>query len=264
MNKSKVSSGFARATLRPLIRFCIKHSIKLQEFTELAKELFVDIAEEQLAKANSDASNSRISMMTGVHRRDVTRLRDSTPKLDDSRDLPARILGQWQSHPDFVTKSGSPRVLTCETNESEFSQLVRSISSDVSPYSVLFELQRVGAVVRGNRGLKLVKQNFIPRGDIDLGLHYLETDTHDLLSAISENLLEPERPENLHLKTEYTRIDGKAVNSIREWLLKEGSAFHRRVRSHLAKYDLDVNPTDNVEKIARIAVATFSFTEEKE
>ncbi len=262
MEKAKVIRGFIKAALRPLLRFCVRNSIKIQEFTELSKNLYVEAAEEHLQKSQTEISASRISMMTGVHRRDVNRLRTSGPRVDSNRDLPARVIGQWQTHPDFVTKAGKARVLSFETAESEFAELVRSVSSDVSPYSVLFELERVGAVTKSTRGLKLVSEDYVPKGDTDAGLYFLETDTDDLLSATAENILEGAQPENLHLKTEYTRIDKEKIPLVREWILNEGSAFHRKIRGFLSQFDVDVNPSAKPDNTSRVAVATFSITED--
>ena len=171
--------------------------------------------------------------MARIHQREETK--------DTPQGLISRILGHWQQDPHFTTKNGKPRVLSLEGDDSEFKQLVRSITHDVTPGTVLFELERIEAVEHTRNGLKLTSRIYVPKGNLREGFSMLARDSVDLMEAIEYNLFEDPKTPNLHLNTEFDRISDKALPKIREWLIREGSALHQRARNFLSKYDADLN-----------------------
>jgi hypothetical protein len=230
----------------------------------VAKESFVSLAEEQLAKEADNISISKISIMTGVHRKDVarfsTKASSSNYEKKHSIDLPSRIIGQWQNNKRYCTPSGKPRSLRIDERTDEFAELVASVSKELKPQTLLFELQRMDVLKRTRHGVKLIQKAYIPKGNTEEGLYYLETDSHDLISAVENNIFSSMEPSHLHLKTEYTRIPASKVTEIKSRLLEMGSAFHQQVRNYLSSYDQDF--TGNTEgDTQRIAVGTFSFNE---
>ena len=134
--------------LRPVARFCLNRSIKIQDAGEMLKYAFLEIAKEELQRDAKLVSNSRLSVMTGLHRRDVVRLLLDGVEISESAPLLLRVIGQWQQDSRFADKKGHPKSLSIEGKKSEFVDLVQSISKDLNPYTVLFELERVGAVRR--------------------------------------------------------------------------------------------------------------------
>ena len=252
-----------RIVLAPIARFCIRRSVKLQELNEVFKELLVDAARGELEKEGQDVTSSRLSVMTGVHRKDIRRLMQDAPKEKGTKDIVSRVIGQWQQSSKFLTKGGKPRTLTVEGNDAEFMELVRSVSVDLNPYTVLFELERSGAVTRTSRGLKLESSFYFPKGDLKDGFALLADDVDDLIRSVEGNLNDPENVPHLHLKTEYDRIPKKHLPKIRDWILEQGSGFQRKVNKFLSQFDADVNPKyKNEDAYIRFALGSFAFSEE--
>ncbi|MFM1848379.1 MAG: hypothetical protein RL417_1853 [Pseudomonadota bacterium] len=258
-----VVKGCIRRMLQPVVRLCFRRSLQLNDIIDLLKEVFVALAKEELQKAGEAPSLSRLSVMTGVHRKDVTRIERAGDVKGGGANLIARVMVQWQHDPRFSTKRGRPRVITVEGRESEFAELVRSVNGeDVSPYAVLHEMERLGAVERTPNGLRLAWRDFVAGDDLRSGLEMLASDTADLGQAVEENLFKAsESIRNLHLKTEFDNIVPEAVSEIRAWILQEGSLFHRRVRDFLARYDRDLSPSlKGAEGRCRVVLGTFSLT----
>ena len=255
-----------RFLLKPILRLCIRHSIKLQELLEMVKVMLVQVAKEELVHQRQPVSASKISVMTGVHRKDVTRLEISGGEYQRPANPIAKIVTQWQCHPSFTTKAGKPRVLECEGKESEFAELVASVNGlDVSSYSILYELERAEFIERRGKRVKLLARDIVHREDIQAGLQVLVHDSNDLISAVEENLFTESDHKNLHLRTEFDRIPLKKLDEAKQWLLEEGSAFHKRVRSYLSTLDLDTSPSPSDtldEATGRISLGTFSISED--
>lgn len=246
--------------VKPIARFCVRRSLKLQDIVEALKVALLEVANEEMEKSGATPSTSKLSIMTGVHRRDVVRLLDEEKKERDDEGLLGRIIGQWRNDKRFCTVAGRPKVLESEGKESEFISLVRSVSKDVNPYAVLFELERVGAIERSKSGVKLRSQVFIPVGNVRQGLQLLASDAGDLYEGVEENIFHSPKVPNLHIKTEYDNISPEHEAEIREWLLREGTAFHQKARDFLSQYDRDINPKlADAPGSGRVAVGTFSL-----
>lgn len=246
--------------LLPVARFCLRRGIKLQDFLESAKFAFMRAAQEELAKEGSELNVTRLSVMTGIHRPDVRRLLKGSEERKGPKAVPIRVLGQWQKSQNFKTKGGKPRSLSAEGENSEFVELVRSVSRDVNPYSVLNELLRSGSVERTRAGMvRIASRVFVPKGDMEQGFELLSRDTDDLLSAVEENVIEPREKPNLHISTEYDNISPKHEAEIRSWFIREGSAFHERARNFLAGFDKDV-ATQRKSEPDRMRVAVCAFS----
>lgn len=258
-----------KSLLRPAVTFAVRRSFRIQDLIEAMKEVFLEVAEEELTRAKVAVNVSKLSAATGLHRRDVMRLWRDEEAPKRGADLVTRIIGQWQADERFMSGNGRPRTLELEGRKGSFAELVGSVSSDLNPYTVLFELERAGAVEKTERGIRLLRTAYQPREDIAEGLELLGEDSLVLMSAVSENVLDQPRMENLHIKTSYDNIPPSNEGAIREWFLQNGNELHKRARVHLSALDRDINPNAPGANIKsgpkagrlRATVVTFSFTE---
>lgn len=242
------------------MNFCLRHSVKLQEIIEACKVTLIEAAAHELSRSGREITAGRLSIMTGVHRPDVQRLYRTRDHVKTAEDVISRIVGQWQSDHRFTTPGGRrPRDLTFTGKRSEFAKLVGVVSGDLNPYTVLFELERMGLVVRKEDRLRLNAHVTVITGDAETGFRLLSQDSDDLIQCVEENVLNPCSPRNLHGRTEYDSISAKYVEQIREWFLKEGIAFHGRARKYLSRFDKDINRRINsADPEVRVTVCTFS------
>ncbi|MEZ0198432.1 DUF6502 family protein, partial [Pseudomonas qingdaonensis] len=65
-----------RRVMRPLVRLMLRKGVTYTMFTDLLKEVFVDVAHREFRLNDTAPTDSRISLLTGVHRKDVRRLRN--------------------------------------------------------------------------------------------------------------------------------------------------------------------------------------------
>lgn len=251
--------------LKPLVVFCLRHSLRLQDLIDVAKLAFVQSAKEQLSRESEKISASRLCIMTGVHRHDAMKLLTSNKLHTTAIDLVTKVIGHWQTDAKYQCKDGSPQVLSTENDPSEFDELVYSISSDLSPKTVLFELERIGAVETSPQGVRLRDGARLLKGDPEGGFLLAASDVSDLIQAVSRNLLDGASAADFHARTEYDRVRADGVDRLRRWFLREGHRFHERARKAISRYDLDINPKPEYRgPIVRVALSGFSFIEPKE
>ncbi len=257
---ASITTDTLQIILKPLMRFCLRHSVRIQEILEAVKIALIEAAKEEMIEREELINISRISVMTGIHRRDVMRIHRDEITLDGSKNFIPRLIGQWQSDKRFCVKGKKPRILSRQgEGNDEFEKLVRLVSNDLHPGTVLFELERLGIVRRVKDGVRLITAVYSPPKNIRNGFELLAEDANDLIAAVEENIADTEAIPNLHAKTTYDNIRRDALPRIRKWFLNEGSSFHKRSREFLSRFDLDINPDpSHTATGVRVVLGTFS------
>ena len=250
--------------IRPAIKFALKSGLLLQDFIQIAKEVYVELAEANLAKIGSRPNVSRISVMTGVHRQDVTksfRDRESLTEIGPEA-LLSRVISTWAHTKRFQNSQRQPRLLSYDGAGSEFSRLVESLSTTVNPGTVLFELLRNGAARKTPRGLKLVRATLAVGTFPDQALGLLSQDAETLINVVEQNIASQNRPNHAHYRTSYDNLYLRDLPKIREWTIEHARKFHRELREYLSGFDADYT----LKKAGgpaggKITITSFSLTE---
>ncbi|RIL12124.1 MAG: hypothetical protein DCC75_01025 [Proteobacteria bacterium] len=261
INRS-LALGLLVRLMKPLVQFCLRHSLRLQDLIECAKVAFVESSRAEVKGPSDKPNASKISLMTGVHRRDVVRIVNRREDFSYSKDLITKIIGHWQTDRRFMTKDGRPKVLSVSGEGSEFFTLVHSISKDVNPATVLFELERINAISKARGGIRLTVESHVPAGAED-GFELLSRDSADLIRTVENNVLESPDVPHFHARTEFDNIRPDSIAEIKRWLVREGHLFHGRLREYLGRFDQDINPKQKFEgKGRRVVASGFSFIDE--
>lgn len=243
----------------PLSRVALKNGLKIQDLEECLKRSLLLAAEGELTTQNAKSTVSRLSVMTGIHRKDIDRLSGEQTPFKGEEGLISRIVGHWQTSEDFVTKDLKPRVLSLGGESSTFSSLVSSVSKELNPATVLFELERTGVIEKSAQGIRLQKQSYSPNDKAEYGLSLLADDCSDLIDAVSENLEENPTLPNLHARTVFDKVREEDLDELKSWLIKEGHALHLKARVKLSKMDQDISPkTHFTGRVVKVVLGSFS------
>lgn len=174
----------------------LAHGITLPTAIELLKRVFVEVAERDFRLDQKPSTDSRISLITGVHRKDVKRLRelpDVETNLPPNVSLSAQIVATWITGEPWLTKDGQPRPLPRLAKRSadpSFETLVASISQDIRPRSVLDEWLRLGVVeINDADEVVLATNAFVPKEGLEEKLAYYGHNLGDHAAAAADNVL---------------------------------------------------------------------------
>jgi hypothetical protein len=249
--------------LRPFVRILLRHGISYATFAELAKWVFVDVATEEFAMPGRKQSVSRVAVITGLTRKEVTRVQQ-LPRPDDSEETEqynraARVIGGWLRDPGFSDED-EPAELLFEDGPASFSELVRRHSGDVPARAILDELMRVGAVERTDDGpIRLVTRAYVPQSSEVDKLTIVGQDGAALLATMDHNL-NPNRGNPRFQRTvAYDNLPDEALAPFRELSSKEAQALLERLNAWLAEQDRDSNPTVKGTGRNRAGLGIFYF-----
>lgn len=185
--------------LRPLVKALISHGVVFPAVVELLRELYVDVAREDFLVEGKEQTLSRMSLMTGVTRREVRRLIEQ-PKADDisphALSLGARIMTHWLGDQTYLDKRGEPLPLplTAPADRPSLERLVSSVSKDVRARAVLDEWLRLGIVEMSGYVVRLKKSAFIPEEGYEEKVYYFGRNLRDHIAAGAHNLEGSGRP----------------------------------------------------------------------
>ncbi len=251
--------------LRPIIRFAFRHSIGLRELVDAAKEVYIEIAIKEFKHSNQKVTVTRLSVATGVHRKDADRIvnKGGLDKEEEGQGrITGKVISQWRRDKRFLDKGGRPRVLRNEGDDSEFARLVRLVNREVKSGTVLFDLERIGAVHRSPSGLKLKAKAYVPDRDSLEGYRMLAGDVEDLMEAVTLNIKDGGKIlPNYHAKAIVDNVALKDLPRVRDWLFKACSNFHKKVVDYVSQYDLDTNPNREGKGGGKVAIGIFSRLE---
>lgn len=237
-----------RGLLRPLVRTMIARGLTAPAIYSLLKRVYVEVAEESFRLDDKPLTDSRIALLTGVHRKDIRTIKaegnDTTGQTRRNSALLATVIGQWMSAPEFTDSDGSPMPLPRQTDDGvSFETLVRSVSRDVRPRTVLDELQYAGLVTETSNGLLLLQaEAVVGTGTAPDKEAFFAANVGDHLAAATENLL-ADTPPFFERAVFYNHLPPEAVDAIEaaarkqaqtllEDLNKRSSDLHRGTKGH--------------------------------
>ncbi len=263
MQLSQALASTVIRVLRPLVRILLRNGVPYGAFAELAKRVYVDVARRDFALPGRKQTQTRISVLTGLTRKEVHRLL-ALPPVEATEALEryhrgARVIGGWLRDPRFRAPDGSPRPLPVE-GEGGFAELVRAYSGDMTPRALLDELERVGAVARDAEGRVVLRtRGYVPAAEADR-LAILGVDVADLIETIDHNLQarEPEA-RRFQRKVMYDNLPAEALPELRRLARERGQALLEELNAWLAERDRDVNPAVTGTGRKRAGVGVYYF-----
>ncbi len=187
-----------RGLLRPLVKAMIAQGVTVPAVYRLLKEVYVEVAESDFALGDRRPTDSRISVLTGVHRKDVRAIREEgRPEASAAQrrvTAIASVIGRWLASPETTDAEGRPAPLPRQSGGSDgpsFDALVASVSKDVRPRTVLDELvrQRLVALDPGTDMVTLRAEAFLGPADSEQKILFFAQNVGDHIAAATENLL---------------------------------------------------------------------------
>src|SRR5579859_122934 len=186
-----------RTLMQPLAALSVARGMSYAAVEEMLKMAFVDAARAAHSNAAAHRMVSRISTVTGLNRREVSRLTQGSvdaPMRAPRRSPATQVFTRWVAEPSLKTAKGKPLPLPRQGPAPSFEELARSVNRDVHPRSLLEELCRLGLVRVDGDTVHLVRESFVPKEDTDRMLGFLGSNVGDHLRAAVANVLSDPPP----------------------------------------------------------------------
>ena len=258
-------SEAAQAVLRPLVRILLRNGVAYGAFAELTRRVYAEVAEREFALAGRKQTVSRISTLTGLTRKEVTRIQseEGPSQADNERyNRPARVIGGWVREKRYHDRRGRPAELPMEGDARSFAALVREFSGDIPPRAMADELARVGAIeIMPDGKVRLLTRAYIPRGDQVEKLGILGADVADLIRTIDHNLTCAPGEAYFQRRVSYDNIPREMLPTLTKQLSRKAQSCLESMDRVLAAADRDRSPAVKGTGRARTGVGIYYFEE---
>lgn len=249
--------------LGPLVRLLIGHGITYPALCALLKSVYVNVADADFRLDDKPQTDSRVSLLTGIHRKDVRRLRTDTAPAPAPAgvSLGAQIAARWAGDPRYRDAQGAARPLARlarDGGEQSFEALVAGVNRDIRARAVLDEWLRLGVVTVDDRDrVCLTSGAFVPGDGFDEKAWYLGRNVHDHLAAAAHNL-SGAQPPLFERCVYYDRLSRPSVTDLAALARAEGMRALQTVNARaLELQDRDAAAPQATE---RISFGAYFFT----
>lgn len=230
--------------LEPLIRLLMKSGVTWKEFSDLAKVKYVQVATEDFGIKGRPTNASRVAILTGLDRRDVSRLRDAlateAPEARGYTSKATQVLSGWYHDAEFAGADGRPRALSLDGETGSFTALLRRYAPGIPPVAMIKELKAAAAIEELDDGsLRALKREYIPQRLDEAKIRLFGSIVHDLGTTLEHNLTRPAQvPARFERRAVSVRVDPKVLPQFRALLESEGQAFLERVDDWLTAHEV--------------------------
>jgi len=270
MDSKQTIVRMVQLLLRPVVRLLLELGFNFRDFNEVAKLVYVDVASQEYGIKGRNTNMSRVAIMTGLTRREVSRLRkviDSDPRqiqIKDQTTPIGNVLSAWHQDERFLDQYGAPMPLPLEGSAS-LTTLTEQFRGDIPSTAIIKELDRVGAIrVRGQIA-EVTTRYYMPFTLEDKAIERFGLVLHDLGSTITTNLLTTARGDaNFEGRAINDRIVPHAADAFRKYVDRKAEEFLEDLDDWLT--DHEANPTnthgaDTTDTI-RLGVGIYSLSNE--
>lgn len=257
----------AIAIFRPLVRFLIGHGWTYGAMAELLKVVCVEESCRRLASEASPLTDSKVSLISGIHRKEVNRIRQELA-TSTTNDLPlrqganvaAQLIALWVTHPDFLDEHDQPLPLPMRAeNGPSLDELARLIKADMRPRTILDDLIRAG-IVEENAGLiSLLRTTYVSDVPEDR-LNFLGTNVGDHLASAVGNL-ENDPPPFLEQAVYFDALPPEVLDHVREDLRLMGNKMLRTAYQRISKLDSQTPAQIDAPSVSRMRLGVYYYEE---
>ena len=251
--------------LKPLVRVLLRQGISYGAFSDLAKYVYVDVAENDFSVEGKKQTVSRVSVITGLSRKEVSRVQKLSSPQDDvltrKYNRAARVISGWVRDSDYHFNN-SPTDLALDGKALSFSSLVKKYSGDLPVRAILDELLNVKAIALKDNKVKLLTNAYVPSGGASEKIQILGTDVALLLNTIEHNISNELEPAFYQRKVVYDNLPNEAVERFRELSHIDAQLLLEKMDGYLSKLDRDNNLDSQGKGRKRAGLGIYYFEED--
>lgn len=254
-----------RLVLLALVRLLMHFRVVYPQLTELLKSTYVEVAENEFRLSDKPQTDTRINLLTGIHRKDIKRLRS---QLSSGIEEPlgvsqgVRIVSRWLSETQYQNLDGTPRPLPLKSEDgADFETLVKDVCrQDLRPRVILDEWLHLNIVEQDQQGLlHLNADGFVPAQGMDEKSFFLGMNVSDHIHASTRNLLESPSP-FFERCVYYDGLSRESVHELDQYSRTVGMETLTKINEKAAQ--LKARDKKNKDGKQRVNIGLYVFHEE--
>jgi len=257
-----------RHFMRPIVGFLIRNGVTWDEFSEIAKDTYVEIAREEYGIQGRPTNNARVAVITGLSRREVARVRD---RILDGEENPSQrkgnrisqILTAWHIDEEFMDQHGQPKDLPATGPSGSLSSLLKRYAGDLPHGAIKKELLQLGLIKEMESGhLKVLKRDYVyTRLDPDI-VRQMSVALHDHASTLDHNLNSARKtPARFERLADNAHISARSAKTFMKLVEDRGMDFLNEMDTWLSRHEVDESKNTSSREV-RLGVGIYLIHDE--
>jgi hypothetical protein len=256
--------------LEPIVRLLLAQGVTYVQLVESLKAVFVHVALHQ-ASSPIRVTDSTVAVTTGIHRKDVKRLRGTAQhagnaRIEPPQSLASSVFTRWLTAPEYCDRAGKPRPLRRQGNDApSFEVLVQDVSTDVHPRTILNELTRLDLITINGDMVRLKMNSFVPNVDLAHLLEYLGANLHDHAAAAVHNVLGT-GPRFLEQSVFSDSVSSFAIDELANRVREEWGTVVKKMVPDIARHEVKLstsseNSHQKKQPLCRLRLGMYFYAE---
>jgi len=254
--------------LRPLVRILIRYGLSYPEFSEVMKQLYVDVANKDYSIEARKQTDSRIAILTGLCRKEVHKIKNNLENEFNTYKAPInranRVILGWLKDSEFLSLQNKPMIIPLRGESGSFEVLVKRYSGDITSRAILDELIRIGAVEKvNNNELQLITEGYIPKTEEEK-INVMAKCVRDQIKTIDFNLSHPPYEARFQRQIRFVDLPEELIKEFKEYSKERSIEFVMELNIWLKnkKENLDIDA--HKVKLLKAGFGLYYFEEENE
>jgi hypothetical protein len=252
-----------RHFLRPIVRFLLRNGVTWNEFKELSKEMYVGVAREEYGIQGRPTNNVRVAVITGLSRREVSRIRNKLLEGAESPDLRqgnriSRILTGWHVDPEFQNEDGQPKDLPSTGPTGSLFSLLKRYAGDLPHGALKKEMLQLGLIKENPDGsLKVLQRDYVYTTLDPEMVRQMSVALHDHATTLEHNI-NPDRkkPARFERMADNARISARSAKTFMRLVENRGMEFLQEIDAWLSTHEIDES-NDDTDRQVRLGVGVY-------
>lgn len=189
-----------KTLLQPIVRWLLAQGVPARDAMETMKVVFVESAKEHFGSRGRLAANTRVEMLTGIDRKEVSRIlskrvdrtsNNLVQKSQRRQNKITRILTTWLEDPEYMSDSGHPMRLRLRSGKPNLEGLVKQFAGDIGVGALVKAMVAAGSIRKtGNGSYAVQSREYVPLPHSrEQALRYGSV-INDLARTLNHNLLD--------------------------------------------------------------------------
>ena len=233
-----------RMLLRPVASVVMKCGMTWKEFADLSKSVFVEAATEEFGIRGRPTNVSRVSILTGISRKEVKRQRELLEQpqasLSSKTSDATRVLSGWHQDPQFLDANGAPLPLRASGGEPGFATLFARYGGDTPEQTLIRELLNAGSIETDAQGRFVARSRYhMPVAMTEGNIRFFGSNLFDHAQTLNNNITGKRDARRFEGFAVDERIAAAAADEFRAFVDRRGQEFLEEVDDWLNNYRAD-------------------------
>lgn len=251
-----------RALLTPIALTLMRCGMTWKEFSDLSKSVFVAVASDRFGIRGRQTNVSRVSILTGISRKEVKRQRELLCGGEQSRSTKTtdatRLLSGWHQDPEYLMPEGEPLPLPATGPAPSLQTLFACYGGDTPEQTLIKELLGAESIAIDGNGNYVARRRYHMPAEMDVGqLWFFGSNLHDHAETLSNNLAGGASEKRLEGFAVDDRIHPSAVKEFHEFLDQRGQQFLEEIDDWLDQHR--VSAADSTTKPVRLGLGIYAI-----